>query len=132
MEDEIMLTITKTPEDLRLLEAAEIAEESEQYNQGSFGCRCGAPACMLGGYAWKYPKSAARAYISCKDSGLIISRWKAVGLEFGVNMAEFDMLFGGQGCGDAGQDGLKAAAFVRKFVEDRCLARLEKANAETT
>jgi hypothetical protein len=112
-----MLTITNTPEDLRLLEAAEIAESSGKYEQGSYG-RCGSPACLLGGYAWRNNGSAAYAYLN--TGGF----WQKVLTEFGLTSLEGYDLFGTTGCDDAGTDGKKAAAYVRRFVRERAEQRI--------
>jgi hypothetical protein len=118
-----MLAITYTPEDLRLLEAAEIAESSEKYNQWSLGLSCDAPACLLGGYAWKHPESAARAYITDHRFQNFIN----VAAEFGIReMGQWHSLFSVWGCDHAGTDGKKAAAYVRRFVRERGAARLMK------
>lgn len=114
-----MLAITYTPEDLRLLEAADIAESSEKYDQRNWGGFCGTPACMLGGYAWKHPESAAHAYLTSGDGGS-----RDVMAEFGITKLEWVGLFGTRGCGDAGTDGKQAAAYVRRFVEERAKERL--------
>jgi hypothetical protein len=116
-----MLAITYTPEDLRLLEAAEIAESSGRYSQKVFGT-CGAPACMLGGYAWKHPESAAHKYATRADPPW--SDYFAVLAEFGINDEGFDLLFSSTGCDGARTDGKKAAAYVRRFVRERAEARL--------
>jgi hypothetical protein len=125
-----MLTTTKTPADLRLLEAADLAEEQHgksKYDQTTYGdVSCKTPACLLGGYAWRHPESAAFAYLRCFNPDKIIAAYEAVAKEFDVNENEFTMLFSATGCDRAYQDGAKAAAFVRRFVEERALARLKK------
>src|ERR1700689_91433 len=104
-----MLTITKTPEDLRLLEAAEIAEEQHikgLYDQGTYGSGgCKSPACMLGGYAHCHKDSAAYTYITHMMTNEIID---AARKEFGVNYDEWDSIFGLCGCNNACENGIKA------------------------
>jgi hypothetical protein len=107
-----MLAITYTPEDLRLLEAAEIAEESPQYDQRRLG-GCGSPACMLGGYIWRNAERGATLMFA-----------NACMVEFGITFEEYKLLFNSDGCDDAGTDGKKAAAYVRRFVRERAEARL--------
>jgi hypothetical protein len=125
LEEKSMLAITYTSEDLRLLEAAEIAESSDEYNQWDYGFRCGTPACMLGGYARKYPCSAASAYIKAALTSRDYSRAREVAQEeFGIDGHQFNDLFGTSGCDDARRDGKKAAAYVRRFVRERAEARI--------
>lgn len=119
-----MLTVTKTPEDLRLLEAADIAEEQHYknlYDQTILGGQddCGTPACLLGGYSRRHPELIATII---SDT---INNRRDVFKEFGIDIIGYYELFSIFGCNNAGTDGLKAAAFVRKFVEARALARLK-------
>lgn len=104
-----VLQITHTLEDLRLLEAADIAERASQegmYDQENIGA-CGTPACMLGGYAKHHPEFR---YNLMKHFGLSTDDWHQI--------------FGCIGCNNAGRDGVKAAAYVRAFVEARAKARI--------
>lgn len=120
-----MLQVTYSPEDLRLLEAADIAEKRHgdgKYDQGQWGDQyCDSPACMLGGYALEHRDTAVfDCVFRCADvvhEGLL--------KHFGITSEEYADLFGHTGCGNAGSDGRRAAAYVRRFVQERALARLK-------
>lgn len=122
---ELMLQITYTEEDQRLLEAADIAEARSltgMYNQENFGWSCASPACLLGGYAFANPKSIVYPYVLGQGR----TTTKEIMEYFGLTEDEYPLLFGTHGCYDAGTDGRKAAKFTREFVRARALARLEK------
>jgi len=117
-----MLTTTKTVEDLRLLEAADIAERNSEYNQRTFKNDHGTPGCMLGGYAAAHPEDFS-FILGCPRlrNGKTAKDHENY---FGLQSDEWAELFDYVGCGNAGRDGKKAAAYVRAFVERRALARI--------
>jgi hypothetical protein len=132
-----MLAITHTPEELRLLEAADIADANLNYDQQHFviaadmlSLMCGTPGCLLGGYAAAHPETwvlkrseFVHAMVPMRRDCTSIdqSAW----IEFGLTSEESALLFDGDGCGDAGKDGHKAAAFARQFVAEHAKQRLQ-------
>jgi hypothetical protein len=122
-----MLAITYTTEDLRLLEAADIAERNADYDQRWFIQPCGTPGCLLGGYAAAHPErwEFLDGVIPVLKGGDSAEDYlDAVTSEFNLKSWEWTELFEREGCNNAGTDGKKAAAYVRKFVEERAKARL--------
>lgn len=124
----------------RLLRLADILSKVDKqhekkdepaYYQGAFVHECGTPACALGHYAhatperWKIVKYSATDYeyyddpkLRHESSGNVFYDAKK---EFCLSDREADRLFDSEGCGEA-LNGKEAAAFIRKFVKDRCKA----------
>jgi hypothetical protein len=120
-----MLAITYTEEDLRLLEAADIAERNADYHQEVYKNGYGSPACLLGGYAAAHPETWDFSSESPYLKGIEVqSPTFSAMREFGLSYYDAEMLFSSGGCDNACTDGKKAAAYVRRFVEERAKERI--------
>lgn len=122
-----MLQPTYTEGERRLLETADLVENSRFYNQSLYVWNCNTPACALGHYAlahpedWKIYQESLR-FRECPDRPVhdVPAAWRY----FGLTEGEWLELFDGNGCGNAGTDGKRAAAYLRAFVARKVAARL--------
>lgn len=117
--------VTRKEGNRRLLLLADAVEYTASYSQYLF-MRCGTPSCALGHWAamnpgrWLFDR---RGYQPRRCDAEEES-WQTYGSggvcdEFAVTEAEAHQLFGPLGCGGAGEDNHKAAAFIRAFVAAR-------------
>lgn len=132
-----MLSPTYTQGELRLLEAADLVENSATYDQNIYVHSCGTPACVLGHYAMAHPEDWGWKWDrpipflrSAKCGFLRDEGYNAKEADyFGISLGEIDLLFNTDGCDNAGTDGKKAAAFIRDFVARKVRERLAAAEA---
>lgn len=106
--------------DLRLLELASILDRAKRYHQGVFQFRCGSPACALGHWAiahperWIFDNDVPRLRAYPYRSAIY-----AASDDFAITLDQAVSIFSGDGCGEAGRNSKRAAAFIRAFVAER-------------
>ena len=74
-----------------------------QFYMGVYKNDCGSPACVLGHYQAKYPR---RKLITMESEH-----------HFGINAAEWCVLFSCDGCGNAQTRG-QAIRYIKKFIRE--------------
>lgn len=130
-----MLTPTYNEGELRLLEAADLVENSSTYEQTHWYSTlsshpfCSTPACVLGHYAAAHPEHWGQRETFA--DGLCPFLWEypylysyeAAAHYFGLTDHEALLIFCGSGCGGA-DNGKSAAAYIRNFVYERALKRI--------
>jgi hypothetical protein len=138
-----MLDMVKTEGELKLLELAGILDHATNYDQRIAFHPNGDPACAIGHWAFHHkdrwfcvltkdhnsvalkeviPEGPSVEALSVDDLGsysLYSILW-----EFEIRCLDGKILFGESGCGDAGNDPKKAAAFIREFVHQSALRRM--------
>lgn len=117
-----MLSPAYTQGEQRLLEMAELVESSiTTYDQAMYRHACGTPACALGHYIaaheheweWEFGRPYLRGTLQ-----------RSTASYFGLTVGEMHELFDMDGCGNAGKDNKRAAAYLRDFVARKVRARL--------
>lgn len=133
--------------ELRLLEAADLVENSETYCQNAWFNECGTPACALGHYSAAHPEYRYIAYHTgnpayvrdIRVNGLptfltldfVPNGFLNLLNHFNISYDEFICIFGCSGCNNA-QTGKEAAEFIRNFIATRFQARLMAAQETTS
>lgn len=125
----------------RLLEAADLVENSSSFDMHTWIHPCGTPACVLGHYAVAHPEAwgilngvpflnpklsrcrADKEFFSARNESRL-SVLEGAAEYFGISRAEADIIFSGSGCGMA-RTGAEAAAFIRGFVTACVQRRLQ-------
>ena len=124
----------------RLLELADILERATKYrqdrwfhawgefsgytNRGYLKHECGTPACALGHWA----AANKDRWVSVDGSPVLrdlssMHPADSTAEDFCINEREHAELFGVNGCGDACDDGKKAAEYIREFVRRKMMCR---------
>jgi hypothetical protein len=116
----------------RLLKLARLIERRRAYDQSRYAHDCGTPACAWGTAVVNTPRlmKLAASYMKERghpkrmlEEGILwganaFSNCNAMD-EFAITYAEASELFGNDGCGNAGKNAKKAAAYIREFVKRR-------------
>jgi hypothetical protein len=102
--------------DVQIERLAAVVERSPTYQQLFYTNACGTPACLIGHHA------AINGWLNKVQDG---AAWMRAADELGIQYGYEDVnatvipLFGVHGCNDAGNDGAKAARFLRDWMDGR-------------